>query len=358
MGIETAVVQYLDSDGATGLTSKTLPDAEAGVNQPAYKFGMENIGSRALQNIQEVLQSAGGDGLSMSRLAQDTSTVSRPYGAGTAGAPTGALSGAGAGGVWGSTGARGWKVTALSAIGETPGSKEVSVTVDDVTKKVTVAWTQTPNATGYRVYRTSTPGTYGATTLRATIGSGATVSFLDDGSATTTGTPPTRNTTAGWLPTLVLSAPAAGGTWGATGVYYFTVVAYDSTGEPLAVSLEVSVNVDNTTKTVTVSWVAVPTAASYRVYRSVIPGLYIAALVATLAGLSTVDSGAATGAGDVTIVPSYGVPPTPGAFGTTAISYGNLALAQQIFFWFDRVIPVFALESTDFRAVLVATKES
>lgn len=356
MGIETAVVQYLDADGATVIASKTLPDAEAGVNQPANKFGVENIGSRALQNVQEVLQSAGGDGLSMSRVAQDTATVSRPYGAGTAGAPTGALSATGAGGVWGTTGQRGWKVTALSAIGETPGSKEVVVTVDDVTKKVTIAWTQTPNATGYKVYRTSTPGTYGATTLVATIGSGATISYVDDGTAATTGTPPAVNTTAGWTPTLVLSGSGAGGTWGATGVYYYTVVAFDSTGQPLAISLEVSVNVDDTTKTVTVSYVAVPSAASYGVYRTTVPGLYLTALVATLAGLSTVDSGAATGAGDVTLPPSYGVP--PGSFGTGAISYGAVAVGRQIFFWFDRVIPVFTLESTDFRAVLVATKET
>jgi hypothetical protein len=55
-------------------------------------------------------------------------------------------------------------------------------------------------ATGYKVYRTDTPGTYGATALRATIGSGATVTYVDNGDALVAGTVKLANTTGGAAP--------------------------------------------------------------------------------------------------------------------------------------------------------------
>src|SRR4030095_8917438 len=60
-----------------------------------------------------------------------------------------------------------------------------------------LAWTQVPGATGYRVWRSTTSGTYGPTALRSTIVGGAVVSFIDDGAALSSGTDPTANTSGG-----------------------------------------------------------------------------------------------------------------------------------------------------------------
>lgn len=337
-----ANIQFFDADGFTTITLEDLPDVFAGANTTPRKVGFRSISDRVLSNVAISIGTVpGNDGASLLRLADDASSpypsLSSPWGFAAA------LGSAGAGGVWGATGVYGYKLTALNAVGETVSAAEVTANVDDTTKKVTLTWTQTPGATGYKVYRTATAGTYGATTLRTTIGSGATVTFLDDGSAPAAGTPPSANTTGGWIATPSLSAPGAGGLWGATGVRYWRVIAYDGTGVEIANSTEASINVDDTTKTVTLAWPAVASAGSFKVFRSTASGLYSTpALRATLASGSTsyIDDGDALTAGGLTTAISYGVPPALGSFGTGALTTGSsLAIGQEVLFWLTRVIP-------------------
>ena len=103
-----------------------------------------------------------------------------------------ALSGAGAGGVWEKTGNYSYAITTLSSLGESePSSHRTSVWVDDATKTVTLTWS-VPSApvTGYRIYRSTNPGSYGEAAFVAEISSGTTTTYVDVGSPTTTGAPP------------------------------------------------------------------------------------------------------------------------------------------------------------------------
>jgi hypothetical protein len=352
----TALIQFFDSDGFTGITTKNLPDAFAGANQRPVKLGYISLSDRQLLNIQDLITAIlNNDGFTMVQFAPDPITLSSPFGfTATLGAPAG-------GGVWASTGVRGYKITALSALGESGPSAEITINIDDTTKKVTLNWTQVAGATGYKIYRTDTPGTYGASSLRTTIGSGATVTFLDDGSATTTGTPPTQNTTAGWIVTPVLSAPGAGGVWPATGPQFWRVVALDSTGAEIANTLEATLTVDNTTKTVTLTWPAVAAASSFKIFRSTVSGSYPSPnLVTTLGAGSTsfVDTGTALTAGALSTSPTFGIPPTTFQLGSLPISVGNVAIGQEEFLWVKLVVPGGTPEVGNPRLALLTVKET
>ncbi len=338
-----ANVQFFDADGFTTITLEDLADVLAGANTTPRKAGFRSISDRPLSSVTIAIGTVvGNDGAAQLRLGQDASSsypsVSAPW------TFAAALGAAGAGGVWGALGVYGYKITALTALGESAPASEVTVNVDVATKKVTLTWVQTPLGTGYKIYRSATAGTYGATTLLTTIGSGATITFLDDGSATGAGTPPSANTTGGWIATPTLSAPAAGGLWGAIGVRFWRVVAYDGTGIEIANTLEATIDVDDTSKTVTLTWPAVATAGSFKVFRSTASGIYTTpALRATLASGSTnyVDNGDALVAGTVTTPISYGVPPALGSFGAGALTTGSsLAIGQEVLFWMTRIVPL------------------
>lgn len=190
-----ASLRHLDSDGATTINGVVWPDTLAGAAQTAKKFGIENNGDRVLANlVGKIRQVGANDGYTMARWARDTDTLSAPFGL------TATLSAPGSGGVWPSTGLRYYRITAVNATGETVGSAEVSVNVDDVTKTVQLSWTIVTGATGYKVYRTTVQGNYASPALRATISSGSTTSFVDDGSAVGAGSLPAENTTGGPAP--------------------------------------------------------------------------------------------------------------------------------------------------------------
>lgn len=104
------------------------------------------------------------------------------------------LSGPGAGGAWASAASRGWRITALNATGETLASAEAVVTIGDTTRIVTLTWPTVAGATGYRLYRTDTPGIYGSASLLAQLGMAT--SYTDSGAATGGGSLPTANTVA------------------------------------------------------------------------------------------------------------------------------------------------------------------
>lgn len=337
-----ASVRQLSADGVTGITQYDWGTLLAGQAVTPRKFGMHSVSDRALINLLEtIIAIPANDGGPMMRVALDSTTLSCPWGF------TLVLGAAAGGGTWGATGTYGYRITALDANGESGPQDEITVAVDDTTKKITLSWTQVPSATGYKIYRTAVPGTYGASTLRTTIVSGATVSFVDDGSATSTGTLPTANTTGGWLLGATLSGSGAGGTWSGTGIKYWKVVAYDSTGVEIVNSLEISVNVDDVTKTVALAWASAATAgagaSSVKVYRSTVSGVYASpTLVATLAGSATsyTDTGTAVIAGGWTGVAGYGLPPASASFGTADILFStSIAIGQEVYYWAWLVVP-------------------
>ncbi len=351
-------VRFTDSDGSTTIAVENWPDIFAGVNSTPHKFAVENNGDRPLgappgpaTSLQLTIDQIGtNDGSTMMRTANDTVTLSPPWGLAAVLGP--------AGGVWGSTGTRGWKVTALNANGETIGSFEATFNVTALANKVTLTWNIPAGTVNVKVYRTDVPGTYGATSLRATLGAVST--FDDDGSALSAGTPPSVNTTAGWNVTAVLGG--AGGVWGGTGNEFWVLVAYDSTGIVIAQSREVSFNVTDTTKKVTLTWPTISYADHYILYRSTATGVYnTPAVRATIAGgvVTFDDDGSALTAGTLTYVPSYGIPPSPGSFGSLALvaNSGKLAVGQQYFFWANRVVPGGTPEAGNARACLTTLRE-
>ena len=89
-------------------------------------------------------------------------------------------------------------VTTLSAAGQSAPGAAVGVTVGGSTSSTHLSWAPVPAATGYKIYRTTTPGTYN--TLVTTINSGATAAFTDTGGATTTASPPGSSTAAVQFP--------------------------------------------------------------------------------------------------------------------------------------------------------------
>jgi hypothetical protein len=145
-------------------------------------------------------QEGNSDGFAMLRIGLDAATLGSPRGLGAVVGPTGG------GGAWPAAGTRSWAVTALTAGGETAIGFPVSANVDVVTKKVTVSWQARAGATGYRLYRTDTPGTFGPSSLAASLGAEAT-SHLDGGAATTAGFPPVANTTGGGAPAFGAAPP-------------------------------------------------------------------------------------------------------------------------------------------------------
>lgn len=76
-----------------------------------------------------------------------------------------------------------YKVTAISAIGETlPSTASSTVVASGTTNQLTVSWAAVPGARGYKVYGRITGGSFG---LLATVGSN-TLSFVDTGTVTPT----------------------------------------------------------------------------------------------------------------------------------------------------------------------------
>ena len=201
-----ASARNLDSDGATTITLENWADAFAGVTQTPKKFGVENTGTRKLgapftTGLEEAIIQVGlNDGSSELRIGLDTATLSQPWAMTAVVGP--------AGGAWGVTGTRGWKVTAVNATGETIQSFEVTFNPVDVTKKVTLGWANPAGTTRNRIYRTGTPGTYVTPSLRADILAATT--FDDDGGALSAGAPPASNTTGGAGP--AFGTPPALGT--------------------------------------------------------------------------------------------------------------------------------------------------
>jgi hypothetical protein len=191
----SGMMKHFANDGVEQITSEEWELIHAGDLSTALKYFAQNAGDRTLEDlIGEIAAVGTTDGSGMARFALESVTVMPPYGAELAlGAPSG-------GGTWGSTGLKYYMLTAYNGTGETQPCDEASINVDDTTKKVTLTWETVAGASGYKVYRTTTPGDYGASSLRATVSGGSSDSYEDDGGALSSGTPPTANTTAGPAP--------------------------------------------------------------------------------------------------------------------------------------------------------------
>lgn len=194
-----AQIIYIDKTGANIITAKNFADAFAPVSgssdQTAEKFYIENTGSRILNSLAIAIAAVGSsDGSGEVRIGADTGTVIKPYGV----VPT--LSAAGAGGIFASTGLKYYRITAYNGAGETVGSTEVSINVDVTTKKVTLTWTTVANASGYKIYRSTTSGSYVTPSLRATVVGQPSNTYTDDGDTLSAGALPSENTTGGSAP--------------------------------------------------------------------------------------------------------------------------------------------------------------
>lgn len=168
-----------------------------------------------------------------------------------------------------------------------------------------------------------------------------------------------------WSLAAALGAAGDGGIWAQVGQYYWVITAYNATGETVA-SLEVTKNVDVTTKRVTLTWAQVTGASGYKVYRSTVSGAYttpcLVAMVSGGATLQYIDGGGALSPGapppantTAGAGPAYGTPPT---LGTDPLTVGNLAVGQQFFYWVNRVVPESTSDADNPRQALVQFQEN
>lgn len=219
-----------------------------------------------------------------------------------------------------------YKVTALTALGETSPSTEVSAAATS-TGAIAVSWTASAGATAYKIYR---GGSSGGEVLLAQIPPGT--SYTDFGTPLPgTATPPASNTAAVAVPTLTsaTSDTAAGSV--AAGTYFYKITAVTALGETTA-SNEHSATLAATGEIVLV-WPAVTGATGYKVYRGTVTNAENK-LVAT--------TGAVTTYTDQTASPPAGVPPTsntafvavPASPSAAAAGSGNGSLSSATeYFW-------------------------
>jgi len=197
-----------------------------------------------------------------------------------------------------------YRVSAVNAQGETLASTEVtSGALTGTTSSVALSWAAVPGATGYRVYRTTTSGTY---TSPAFLSAPTGTTYTDTG-----GTALTAGTVAA-VSTATTSAP-----------YFWKVTATNTNGETLG-SNEVTANIfPNGTQVLT--WAAVPGATGYKVYRGTTTGAENT-LVTTLGNVA-----AYTDTGTVGVAMTPPTTNTTGAPATTQTAPGQVILvAQQV----------------------------
>jgi hypothetical protein len=196
-----------------------------------------------------------------------------------------------------------WVLTATNANGETLRSNEVSATLSGTTSSVTINWSQITGATGYKLYRGTAAGAENA--LITTIGSGATITYTDTGSAGSGGAPPLASTAVINAPASLVSTPSTVNGNLAAQQYFWEVTAKTAAGETTA-SNEVNSTFTTATSSTALSWSSVTGATGYNVYRGVATGGENV-LVGSASTNSFTDSGSvvtatATGSGNFSLV--------------------------------------------------------
>jgi hypothetical protein len=158
-----------------------------------------------------------------------------------------------------------YKITALTALGETIPSSEGSVSVTSDITQIILSWPAIAGAVSYNVYRGSASN--GENVSYNTVTNG----YTDENLPGTAATPPGANTAGIAAPAIpTLSSSASGGTL-AAGTYFYKIVAVNAAGTTLG-SPEASITVTGSTSSVSLSWAAVQGAVSYRVYRGTSAG--------------------------------------------------------------------------------------
>lgn len=163
-----------------------------------------------------------------------------------------------------------WVITATTAAGESTKSNEISTTFTGSASSNALAWTQVLGATGYKVYRGTTAGGEGA--LITTIGSGATITYTDTGTAGSAGTPSVLNNAAILAPTGLGVTPSASGGTLPIGTYYWTVTGLTANGETTS-SNEVTGTTTTAVSSAALTWSTDAGAlGGYRIYRGTTVG--------------------------------------------------------------------------------------
>lgn len=211
-----SMIAYREKDGATFVAGSTKDDGQIVASPSAVvfsdptKFCVENIGDRPLGGTPFVglllkrVQVGSNDGIAYIRTADDPNgTISKPWGIATdpvtgvlTGSPTATRS-AGGGSGW-ALAPYGVVVTANLAGGETIASVEITFTPLAADDTWVIEWVG-PVGAGitFKVYLTTTPGTYGATTLVSGAVSSPTVTKSLTAPTVGAGTPAVVNTTGG-----------------------------------------------------------------------------------------------------------------------------------------------------------------
>lgn len=163
----------------------------------------------------------------------------------------------------------------LNAEVESAPSNEVSaqaitsvIAGNTVESEIVLNWQPVTGASGYKIYRGTSPG--GESALVATITDGTTDSFTDDGTEATY--PDTLSALpANYVPRAVGANVSTSGGSLAAGAYYYTVTSTTATLESTP-SSEVAAITTGSTSEVALSWGQVPGATGYNIYRGTSPG--------------------------------------------------------------------------------------
>ncbi len=205
-----------------------------------------------------------------------------------------------------------YKITALTASGETIPSAEGSVNVTSDITQIILTWPAIAGAVSYNVYRGTASN--GENVFYNTV----TNSYTDENLPGTAAVPPGANTAGIDAPAIpTLTSSASGGTL-AAGTYFYKIVAVNAAGTSLG-SPEASITVTGSTSSVSLSWAAVQGAVSYRVYRGTSAGSEDH--YQTAASNSFTDTGAVGTAGTVPVsnTATLPAPSAPTATGSSSI---------------------------------------
>lgn len=181
-----------------------------------------------------------------------------------------------------------WTQTATTAAGESLRGNEITATLTGSTSSNVLTWTAVSGATGYKIYRGTSAGAEGV--LVTTIGSGATVTYTDTGSAGSAGSPPVVNSAVLPAPTGLGVTPSGTGGLLPAATDFWKVTAVTATGGETTGSNEVTATLTGSTSSAALTWTAVTGATGYRIYRGAAAGAE-----AFLAGYATSNSFTDTG---------------------------------------------------------------
>ena len=184
-------------------------------------------------------------------------------------------------------------VTAVTGAGEVIASNEQAVTTSATDESIDLAWAPISGATSYRIYRSTTSGSY-SNTLIAAVPSDTTTYTDNGGVGTFFQTEPSL---------------ATNGALAINTTYYYLITALTAAGQTIG-SNQMSITTNAKDLTADLSWDSFAGATSYNVYRSTTPGDFVNALLATTGQTTFIDDG--------TFVPGVGSPFDSGANATFA----------------------------------------